>query len=286
MSTFVNSTGQSEATVIAELALDTVERAQVIAPDHTTVQTFTTRDNETVIVNSFEKYLPAPRRPHGETVVTDTDSFIRLTAHLTKLFGEPSATAIFANVDRNSVTAILNHHDWKDHRVRLSLPFAPEWDLWNGSNNKLLRQQAFAELLQDGRAAIVNPSAADLMEIATTFRAKKNVSFESGVRLDNGDVSFEYTEETKASAGTKGQIAIPEKFELMIPVFLGGTLFPITADLRYRAEAGGLELGYRLDNPEMVLRAAFDTVLAQIGTDLGGGYLLLQGHAPEVISTL
>ncbi|MDJ0403968.1 DUF2303 family protein [Rhodococcus erythropolis] len=286
MSTIVNSTGQNEAQVIADLALDTVDRAEAINPDATAVQSYVIGDNERIHVDSFEKYLIAPRRPHGETTVTDTDSFVRLVAHLTSTFGDPTSTAVFADVDRNTVTAILNHHDWKDHRVKLALPLAPEWELWNRYNNKLLSQTSFAQLLQDGRAAIISPTAADLMEIATTFRAKRNVSFESGVRLDNGDVNFQYTEETKATAGTKGQIAIPEKFVLQVPVFLGGVTFPLEADLKYRAESGGLELGYRLDNPELVLREAFSTVLAQINLDLGGGYLMLQGTAPQPVSCL
>lgn len=279
MSSVQANTGES-VREIADLALDTVDRARAIRPDHIDVQTFVVDNDETVVVNPFEKYLAAPRRPRGNTTVTDTASFVKLVGKLTDAFVEPSDVAIYASVDAVTVTAVLNHLTWCDHTVTLKLEYSPEFKHWVKANNTMVSQMQFADHLQDGRAVVVEPSAADLMQIARTFKAKRNVSYESGVHLQSGDVQFTYHEETKAGAGAKGNIEIPERFTLNLPVFLGGAVFPLEAELRYNADQGGLKLGYRLDNPDLVLRSAFTTVLEQVGEQLGDGYLLLQGTAP------
>lgn len=278
-----------ENEVVANLAKQSVDRGHAVTPDPIDIHTFTITDgygSEKVVTNSFEQYLPAPRRQRGTTTVTDTESFIQLVAAQTRRWSTPEQAVIFADVDQFNVTAILNFDDWKDHRVSLAMQRSPEWLLWKSLDNKLVTQSTFAQHLSDGRRSILSPDAATLMEIAQTFKAKRNVSYESGVRLQSGDVQFTYHEETKAGAGVKGNIEIPERFELNLPVFLGGTAFKLGADLRYNADKDGLGLGYRLDNPDEVVRAAFATVLSQIGTDLGEGHLLLQGKAPQSITAI
>lgn len=265
---------------IADLALNTVNRARPISPSTDDVQTFVVDQDETVVVQAFEKYLEAPRRPRGNTTVTDTASFVALVAKLTNEFTSPGDVAIYASIGNTTVTAVLNHLTWCDHTVTLKLEYSPEFKHWVKANSSMLNQMHFADHLQDGRGVVVEPSAADLMQIARTFKAKRNVSYESGVHLQSGDVQFTYHEETKAGSGAKGNIEIPERFTLNLPVFLGGAVFPLEAELRYNADQGGLQLGYRLDNPDLVVRSAFGTVLEQVGGLLGDGYLLLQGTAP------
>lgn len=52
---------------------------------------------------------------------------------------------------------------------------------------------------------------------------------------------------------------------LSIPVFLGGERIGVTARFRYRLNGGHLSLMIKIDDPETVLQAAFDAVIARIG---------------------
>lgn len=181
-----------ENEVVANLAKQSVDRGHAVTPNPIDIHTFTITDgygSEKVVTNSFEQYLPAPRRQRGTTTVTDTESFIQLVAAQTRRWSTPEQAVIFADVDQFNVTAILNFDDWKDHRVSLAMQRSPEWLLWKSLDNKLVTQSTFAQHLSDGRRSILSPDAATLMEIAQTFKAKRNVSYESGVRLQSGGIS-------------------------------------------------------------------------------------------------
>jgi hypothetical protein len=79
-----------------------------------------------------------------------------------------------------------------------------------------MSQAQFAEHLEDMAHTIVEPSAADLLEVAKTFQAKRNVDFSQAVRLDSGDVELSYAETTTAKVGTKGHIEVPSVFTLAL----------------------------------------------------------------------
>ncbi|QOH59821.1 DUF2303 family protein [Rhodococcus rhodochrous] len=284
MSTVQNNT-EDHVSAIAELALDTTERFVPLSPAPGVVHTAVVRDgsgSERVATTTLEKHLPTPARPRGNTTVSTVESFLALLARTVTKHGIlDEDVTVFGDVNAQALVAVLNHDGWGDHRITLKLVFSDLFAHWHGLDNKLVDQTRFAEHLSDGRAAIVTPAAADLMEIARTFKAKRNVTYESGVHLQSGDVSFTFHEETKAGAGAKGNVEIPERFELILPVFQGGQMIPFFADLKYRADQGGLSLGYRIDNPRQMVRLAFEQVLEEVKAGSNdAGYLLLLGSAP------
>lgn len=275
-------TGTVDAAIIADLAGEAYERSESIEPQAGTVQSFIVGTDERRETDSFEKYMPMPYRSRGRTSVNDVASFVTLVSRV----ADPDNTVIFANENDNVITAIANYDEgWGDHRLILNLTLSPEWLHWRKSNGALVTQVAFAEHIEDGLSAIVSPPAADLMELAQTFQAKRELQFESGQRLSSGDVKFRYHEETKAGAGQKGDLEVPEKFELRLPVYRGGDAFPITARLRYRISQNGLGLGYKLDRPEELLDAAFSEVTAKVREELGS-FVVLSGPAPDAVSAL
>lgn len=273
----------TEASVVSDLAAVAVERAQPICPDDQIVQSFILRGNETRQVDSFEKFLAVPRRERGATQVSDLGSFINLV-NLYPNLGHGDAV-IFADIDRTSVTAVLNYDGWRDHTIKLILTPTPEWTHWRSLDEKLVGQLQFAEHIEDGLTAIVSPPAADLLEIAQSFQATRTVTFESGRRLGNGDVNFVYTEETGTTAGQKGQLAVPETFVLGLSVFKGGQVADIPARLRHRATQEGLRIGYKLDRPNEFLEQAFNSVV----TDLAERFehlVVASGPAPAPITAI
>lgn len=205
-----------------------------------------------------------PRRKTGTYYVRDAAS---LNTYLDK--HELPETELWAEANRLSVTAVVNGHaaaeaGHGDHRVVMTLTHTPEWKAWIERDRKMLGQVDFAEHIEDRLNDIVDPPAADMLELVQTFTAKRALAFESGKSLSTGQVQLEYRETLEAKAGHKGRLEIPQRFTLLIAPFEGGSPVPMTARLRYRINEGDLRLGFFLDRPEEVIRDAFADVLSGI----------------------
>lgn len=277
---------QNQIDSLLELSRLSADRTEQIAPDEDSVLGVVTRDDESWQAVSLEQYLPSPRRDRGDTVLDDPLDF---AAELVRR-GDPTVTTVFVDRKRYRVTAVLNdldgEHggiDWRDYRLTLQLALSPEWQKWTQLDGKLLTQVSFAELIEDGLSQIVSPPAADMLEVAQSFEAKRSADFESGTRLSSGDVSFRYTETTQAKAGQKGDLEVPAAFVLRLPVFEGGALVELKARLRYRISNTGLQIGYKLDRPDELQRAAVEAVAQDVTAALAeheGDWRVVAGAAP------
>lgn len=224
------------------------------------------------IDNDLDMYRTRPRRKTGTVTVRDAASF---NAYLDKHGVED--TEIWADPVTHSLVAVINAHGaadteaneegqpgWGDHRVRLDLAKTTAWQAWAKHNGQLLRQVDFAEHLEQRLGDITKPAGADMLELAQRFTAKRDVQFESSRRLADGQTQLRYHEQIDAKAGSKGDIAIPEAFELGLVPFEGAEAYKVTARFRYRINDGTLLLGYVLDRPEDILRAAFDDIVQAV----------------------
>lgn len=208
-----------------------------------------------------DRFLDFPRRKTGTFQVHTGAAFI---AYLAKHALEE--TEVWADIERRTVTAVINAHDkavagWGDHRVELKLQHTPAWSTWTKHDGANLAQSAFAELLDDRAQDVVDPDAATLMEITRSFKAAKKVAFESGTHLSTGQVQFVYREDVEGTAGTKGELSMPEQFWIALTPFEGGQTYKVLARLRFSISQGGLLLKYVLDRPAEYVRTAFDDVL-------------------------
>lgn len=232
-----------------------------------------------------EVIASAPRRSRGLVKVHDAASFV----HAVKLrLGEnPDYPAVvYADEERMQLVAVLNDDypdepGWRDHRVELTLRPRPEWLHWRAKSGSFLDQEKFAEHIEEGLPELVNPSAADMLDLAQTFQASTSGRFKQSGKLASGAVQFVYEEDIEATAGVGGTLAIPEKLTLGVAPFFGSDRFEVTARFRYRLKAGELTLGYILDRPLEVERAAFGTVRDTVATDLGVDPIA--GPAPDVV---
>lgn len=222
----------------------------------------------TSVTLDHEYLLPAPRRPRGQVALSDVESFVPYFAR-----HADDTTFLYADRDAARIVAVLNDDEdplnpgWRDHRVVLQLKHTPEWEHWaGGASGRLLTQEQFAEHIEAGLAEIVEPDAADMLEIAQTFKATTKSEFGTSTRLATGQRQFNYVEETNARAGTKGALAVPELFVLGIAPWLGCDRFKVSARLRYQIREGRLTIGYQLVRPHEVLDAAFGQITDQLIT--------------------
>ncbi len=177
---------------------------------------------------------------------------------------------MYADVEKLSVTAVLDAHTdntprFGGHRLVLALRQTKAWGDWLRHDGKLLDQDTFANFLEDQLPYLETPDAATMLEIAQSIKATTKAEFQSSSRLTSGERKFVFTEDTKASAGSKGDLGIPEVFTIAIPPFENANAYRMTARFKYRIDRGTLLLGYKLEQPEERARAAFTDVLKSIG---------------------
>ncbi len=232
--------------------------------------TQTTIDTEAIVA----PYRDTPRRKKGQVALT-TPASLSQYVNLHKVDG----TEVFADWRKRQAVAVINDHGtgagWGDHRATLTLVATPEWTRWAELDSKWLTQEQFAEHILDTTADVVDPPAAELMEMAETFVATKAVSFRSGSRLRDGQRQLTYVEEINAQAGPAGNVSIPERILLRLAPFDGADVVEMSARVRYRINDGALRLGYVLDRPDLVLREAFANVMA--GVEAATGITALWG---------
>lgn len=260
----MNEDIHTEAAAVEDIAIRAAEHQQL---DPNELHSVVLPVGYSQKVLDLEGYLDRPERLRGSTNLHDADSFIRLVAE-----HEGSFTHVYASQEDVEFVGVFNDPTggadgstgWADHRALLRLQHTPEWLHWAGRDGKMLTQATFAEHIEDGLLEIVEPNAAEMLELAQTFHAHTGVQFKSSQLLDSGERQFVYEEAQTTRAGRDGKITVPKEFVLAIKPFDGSDLYKVRARLRHRAREGSLELGYRLDRPHDVIRTAFDDTVSKI----------------------
>lgn len=214
----------------------------------------------------------APIRKTGTATVRDAPSFV---AYVRK-HGDDD-TEVWADEINRTVTAVLDAHQgadssprWGQHMVKLRLETTTAWRKWTENNSAWLTQTDFAELIEERSTDFSSDgghySAADMLELAQTFKASSTSQFESSQRLKTGETQLVYLEDTTATAGARGDLAIPDEFRLVVQPFVGGVPYAVYCRMRYRIDRSTkqLKLGYVIQRPEDVLAEAFGSYVDDI----------------------
>ncbi|MBA4865960.1 DUF2303 family protein [Streptomyces sp. PSKA54] len=259
------SSTNGEAQTIVDTALRSAPPAEL---EPGKVYAFHTASGVHKIDLTGPEHTGIPPRKTGSTTVRDATSWI---AYWVK--HSDGNSEVYSDSERLTVTAVLDAHTdqtarWSGHRLVLSLRQTDAWKQWLQFDGKLLGQEQFAEFLEDHLPELLEPSSADMLEIAQSIQATSKVDFQSGTRLRDGQRQLQYVETTTAKAGQKGQLTIPETFVVGLVPFEGSEGYRLTARLRYRIEGSGLRMGYKLERPGDILRTAFADVVAAIGEQI------------------
>lgn len=210
-------------------------------------------------VQRVEDTLTLPVRARGTVAVRDMASFIAVVQDYKR-----DCTRLYRTVNPPRFLAVFDDHAgsqprWGQHRAEYACPLSPEWAIWIKANKTAMAQADFAQFIEDNLPDIVEPAAADMLEVSRTLQAKKAVAFASGIHLPTGQTQFTYEEQIAGSAGARGQLSVPEVFSIGVPVFEGGPRYGIKCRLRYRiGDSGKLALWYDIERPHKVLEAAVE----------------------------
>jgi uncharacterized protein YfdQ (DUF2303 family) len=239
-----------------------------------------TPEGASIETADLEKFLPVPRRAVRDVKVETAESFAR---YFNRFANPDSVVALEtdAGAMTGTFTGVIDYHQpdtpqWCGHRVFYTPRVTPEWKLWRDADKEKFSQQEFAEFIEANFPDVIEPVAADLLEIAKTLEARRDVNFKSGLRLDNGDHQIRWEEKTEAKAGVNGELDIPGVFVLMFPLFQGGNPATLTARLKYRLESGRVTFWYELVRPHKEVMAQFET-LKQVIINFIGEHEFIEG---------
>lgn len=190
-------------------------------------------------------------------------------------------TVIFAKAGDNGAatfTAIFDYHrkattpasplDSRPrhcaHRAVYACPFSIEWRAWFGVHGKPLAQEPFIDFLDANAGDIVEPSSADIRELALNFSCKTEVKFASSISRTVRGTQLTYQEDPQVGGGRTGTIAVPDLVKLHLPVFEGGEAHDVDARVVWDPRGGALKITVQLQRVERLLRIALEELREEI----------------------
>ncbi|WP_411815526.1 DUF2303 family protein [Gordonia sp. SND2] len=191
-----------------------------------------------------------PPRAAGNRTVTDQASFIHEVSDRPLITtGSNVRSTVWANRNRGTVKVVYDDHqadatsDYADRLDTLTLQFVehPDWPRFlKAADAQFHDQETFADLIESVGHLITSHPAAELMEIVGSIRASSKGSFESKPNRANGSMTFTYSEEVSAKAGTRSRpLEIPTEVTFNVARFEDYPEIEITCWLRFRIRGEG-----------------------------------------------
>lgn len=219
-----------------------------------------------------EVYRANPRRADTTQVLHTEASFAAyVEAHNVTGF-----THVYCDIEDLQAVAVFNDHEkatdgvralagWRDHRALLQFERGRAWDRWVGCDQTWMTQAEFVELLEDRIDDVLEPAAADLLNLARNFSAHKTVSFRSAIALDTGQVQLNYEENVSGGGPRSGGIDVPDRIKVGLDPIKGDEPFAVSARLRWRVgDDAKLSVMLKFDRLEEVKEEAWVAVVGRI----------------------
>jgi hypothetical protein len=230
-----------------------------------------------------------PGRVAATVLVHDQASFIayinRYKTEATQLFAEPG----FLSGGSAKMQAILDYHraatngEMKDkdnkkvtqanhtaHVANFVPRYSDAWMRWQAASKQPMEQAELAEFIEENRADIDTPSAAEMLDIVRSFKVKKDTEYDSVTYQPDGGVKLHYSEKVQQ----QGSTVFPEKLHIGIPVYFRGDAFKIGVFTRFKLGGGKLKFQLKLDRDDLVEDVAFGDMIAKVSEAVGiGAYL-------------
>jgi Uncharacterized conserved protein len=229
-----------------------------------------------------DEFRGFPRRITGTATLADVASLLGYWGkHATAgsdMFADPGAHHFCAVIDAHGGGDGVGDADWQQHRAACGLVLSDAMAAWKARDGQAMKQDQFAEFIDENMTYIVDPPAADLLEMVQQFEATTTAVFKSGVRVQSGQRTISYVENIDATMGGNqrgGTIEVPRSIALRLPVWRNmATVVDVTAALRFRVVSDKLTLSYKLVQLTDVIDGAFAAVVDQVAEGIGRAVLL------------
>ncbi len=252
----------TETKEVADLARKASAIPQVISTPSGREYLIVPKDHEATEVTPLHK--PNILMPKNIRQSVTLQNAMALVDYLNRFKNDDSL--LLADVAQSRIVAVIDYHGVKapalvDHKATLDLPFSEEWKTWSAINGHLKPQLEFARFVEENAPDIKAPDAGSLLEAVRDLQAKRSVNFMAAVRTASDNESFEYTDNTETRS--KGDLELPTRFLLSIPVYFGDAAVEVPAFLRWKLDDGKLQLGIKLHRAEHIRQAAFQLIVTE-----------------------
>lgn len=201
-----------------------------------------------------EKMMPRPQRMRQRIRFTEALGFIdyfqtfRPHAHPRLFVMGNDAGMRVASVFDYAMAPGKDHGAtpmWGEHIAYLELAYAPDYAELRKRNAAWMSQDEFALFVEENTHLFVNPTGADMLELAQELKGVRNASWQFGKRQSNNAVRLEYLETVEARS-VKGELMVPEYLEISTLIFNGYDAETFKAAFSWKMEGDKVKFSYRL----------------------------------------
>lgn len=216
-------------------------------------------------LQSVEDYQERPNRIVTDHKFVSAKSF----AEYVSRFGI-DCMMLTASSDKAQMYAVIDYHEGDGlprhgtHKATYTARQTDKIKAWLSMCSKPLGQIEFGLFLEERAIDVIQPTAADIMEMVMQFEATKKVEFKSSTRLADGSRQFSYVEDNQ----TRGGMTLPDKIIIRAPIYQGMEPQDITFLLRYRINDGSLKFVIEMHDKDEVLREAFERCVDAVTHDV------------------
>jgi len=212
----------------------------------------------------LKAYPELARKPRRIDTTVNPTTAAALIAYIA-IFGQKSASIVFADRNALSFTAALDYHTPEQaehikHRAVLRLQQTDPWREWLAIDRQPQTQETLGRFIESHLPDIAEPDGGLLLEACLSFEATIGVQAKSVKRLNDGTMSVVWAEDLKDVSPIK----LPTTFKLALQPFHGAKTYAVEARLRYSLKNGALSIWFELVRPQAVIDAAFADVVTEV----------------------
>ena len=257
---------KTEAGIAAALAME-LTKHELLTQNGVPIL-LTTGCNGVVERKSLEHLLDTPLRPSTHVKLATSKDLHQYLANQANWNRAESPTTgdtskppvgldnvvVFADRDKLNFHAFLDYHHvtggrWLNHSASVTYKESHQFGIWKKNDGVKMGQEAFAEFLDENVLDITDPSGAEVVAFASCLEAHRTEIFKSSTNLGNGEVKFNWSNESSGDAATK----FPTDMKIGIPIWTNGEKILIPVKLFYRVSEGKLLFWYKLRNLENII---------------------------------
>lgn len=216
------------------------------------------------VVEDLEKLLPAPLRIKRAIKLISLESF---TEYVNRFKNKDTEVQLKRN---GGAVALIDapapdQPHWAEHSAEFVVTYSEHWNRWDSrAKQGAMNQKTFAEFVEDNYADFVAPKGADMLDIAKTLHVEQNSKFLSAIRLESGDVHFDYEKTTQAKVGQRDELDVPSQFTIQIPILESEEPRQIEVRLRYDLTEGRLTFSIEILRRTVLLEEVRRSIEATI----------------------
>ncbi len=205
-------------------------------------------------VQSVEQFQGQPNRARANHIFRETAA---LDVYVNR-FGTENSMA-YSDPVKHLIRVVIDDHTprgdpaFREHVASFQAEFGAEYAAWRGLHGKMMSQVEAGLFLEDRATDVIEPDAATIMDMVMTFDALKKVTFRQSTRLHDGQRQITYSEENEA----RGNVTLPERIVLRLPVFFGQEPERVTVRVRYRIDDGSLRFSFVIADRDILELNAF-----------------------------